>query len=430
MNKKETYDKLLTYCGLENLPEGLSAIYENFTPDEACFLINRTFLSEIFDKYSLPQEKRILFLQALESLENNSLLFKFTQFLVWDMCSARNRCDIDHYTNLTPKQGMKNPELYSFILLLACVQPAIEKLKKRGIPKEYYEEIPYQPMKSQFQKWIEKDDVTVADFPWDMNFYTCSIFLLDRFLFIPYKFADKFSMYRHKKNAKVIALSKGGLRFRRDGQYDGINGVFDTVGSFESIWQETDSSITAHRINPMGFIENKPTTLSKDEWQLALTCGDFLLALHIPSGPGYTPERLKSSMQMALDFYQKYYPEIPIKGFWSESWLYDTRLSLLLDSDKSNIVQVQRQFYNYPIPEGDKMLRYELFGDENANPDSLQLKTSLQKKAAAYMASGARFNTLSMVVLKEEVSQIGNNPYITNADLQSFHQTVDSHLSR
>ena len=68
MNKKETYDKLLTYCGLENLPEGLSAIYENFTPDEACFLINRTFLSEIFDKYSLPQEKRILFLKALESL--------------------------------------------------------------------------------------------------------------------------------------------------------------------------------------------------------------------------------------------------------------------------------------------------------------------------------------------------------------------------
>ena len=57
-------------------------------------------------------------------------------------------------------------------------------------------------------------------------------------------------------------------------------------------------------------------------------------------------------MAMAIEFYDRYFPEMPIRGFWSSSWLYDTRLSLVLDNEKSNIVHVQRQFYNYPTDEG------------------------------------------------------------------------------
>ncbi|WP_099204079.1 acyltransferase domain-containing protein [Scatolibacter rhodanostii] len=428
MKTKETYENLSEYCGFQNLPEGLPELYIDYKADEQTVLINRTFLNKIFNQYELSEEKRQAFLQALESIEQNSKLFQFTRFLVSDMCSARNRCDVDNYTNLTPAQGMQHPEFYSLLLLLACVEPAMKKLARRGVPKEYYEEIPFRPMKAQFQKYIEKNDVTVSDFPWDMNFYTCSIFLFDRFLFIPYKFGDAFSMYRHAKNGKVVALSHKGICFRRDGQYDGINDVYDKKGAFQSIWEENDESITANRINPMGFAEKQPITLLKSEWQLALSEGDLLLALHIPSGPGYTPDKLKSSMRLALDFYEQYYPELPIKGFWSESWLYDSHLSLVLDNDKSNIVRVQRQFYNYPIQEGDNMLRYELFGDWKADPQKVELKTSLQKSAATYMASGARFNTTSMIVLKDEADKMGQEPYITEEDIKHFHQIVDSHL--
>jgi hypothetical protein len=155
-----------------------------------------------------------------------------------------------------------------------------------------------------------------------------------------------------------------------------------------------------------------------------------MLALHIPSGPGYTPERIKSSMAMAIAFYERYFPELSIRGFWSESWLYDSRLSLILDPEKSNIVKVQRQFYNYPIREGDGMLRQEVFGDRNAEPSSSsRQETSLQKAVVNYMKSGARFNTMSMVVLKEEVDRIGDMPYISTSDIEKFRETVDSHLA-
>jgi hypothetical protein len=283
-------------------------------------------------------------------------------------------------------------------------------------------------MKSQLEKLIQ-GDYKVSDFPWDMNFYTCSIFQMDRFLFIPCRFGDAFTMYRNKTSGKVAALSHAGEEFRRDGQINGINDVYDTEKAFTSVWRETENDITANPINPMGFVERDTVTLLKEEWAEALRQGDMLLALHVPSGPGYNTERLKNSMLLALQFYQDYFPELAIKGFWSESWLYDSRLSLVLDNETSNIIKVQRQFYLYPVKEGDGMLRYEVFGDWKAEADKAELKTSLQRAAAAYMSTGARFNNLSMIVLKEEADKTDRMPYITKEDIKHFRQIVDSHLS-
>lgn len=421
------YSDYVQYCGFENLPEGLDTIFLSYRAEKQEFLIERDFLNNAYDRFQLPEEKRKLFTKAVEAVEKDGKLFEFTKFLVWDMCSARNRCDVDNYTNLTPKCMPEFAEYYSFILLLACVGPSVKKMEERSIPKHYYEEIPYSPMKPQFEKFVKTGSVQVSDFPWDMNFYTCSIFLLDRFYFIPCRFGDPFTMYRNKKTNQVIALRHAGEEFRRDGQVNGINNVFDEAGKFVAVWQETESEIRANRINPMGYVEKTPVTMKKDEWNVALEDGDIMLGFHIPSGPGYTPERVKTSMRLALDFFSKYFSEIPIKGFWSESWLYDTHLSLILQKE-SNIVRVQDQFFKYPINEGDGMLRYEAFGDWKAEPKADELKTTLQKKAAAYMASGARFNTLSMVVLSEEADRMGEAPYITEEDREGFQRTVDSHL--
>lgn len=429
MKHKYGYIECLEYCKFDNLPEGIEEKYKYYEPDNVDKLMPKDFLTDIFSRYEVPDDKQELLLNAIEEIEKDSKLFWFTKFLVQDMCSSRNRCDEDFYTNLTPKCMDKYGDLYSFVLLLACVVPSVKLMEERGIPKEYYEDIPHRPLANQLRKLILNNDTKVSDFPWDMNFYTCSIFLLDRFFFIPYKFADPFTMYRNCKTHKVVALRHSGEEFRRDGQRNGINNVFDNDGKFLSVWEENEDYITANPINPLGFVEKEPVTISKAEWKLALEKGDTLLAFHIPSGPGYTPERVKNSMALAIEFYNKYFPELPVKGFWSESWLYDSRLSLVLDNEKSNIVHVQRQFYNYPIFEGDGMLRYELFGDWKAKSDKVPLKTSLQKAAAKYMETGARFNTLSMIVLKEEVDKVGSMPYITSRDFDSFNKTVDSHLA-
>ncbi|KOR90556.1 acyltransferase domain-containing protein [Paenibacillus solani] len=427
MNFKEC----IAICNFDYLPEGLEAKFNRYTPDNNSQLIPRAFLSELFESYQVPESLQQRLVAGIEEIEQDDVLFHFTKFLVEDLCSVRDRCDETPYSNMTPGCMKQYGDLYSFLLLLACVVPSMNKLERRNVPKAYYEQIPHQPLKLQLEKLALHGDPKVHDFPWVMNFYTCSIFLLDRFYFIPYQFGDPFTMFRQMNTREVAALRHAGEEFRSDGQRNGINDVLDLQGSFTSEWDENDTFIIANRINPMGFVERETTPIFKNEWERVLEPGDTLLALHIPSGAGYTPERVKNSMMMALEFYDRYFPELSIKGFWSSSWLYDTRLSLILDNEKSNIVRVQQQFYNYPTLDGDGMLRYEVFGDWKADPVGSpgELTTSLQRAAAEYMRTGARFNTLSMVVLREDVPQIGNMPYITDADKEQFLRTVDSHLS-
>jgi hypothetical protein len=423
------YKDLVEYCGLDNLQEGLEELYEYYIPSQNLQILNKEFLQRIIERFHIPVDKATLLQKAVQAIETDDKLAQLSDFLIRDMCSARNRCDVDNYHNMTPTCMESHSDYYSLIMLLACVEPSMEQLKQRGVPEIYYENIPFRPMEVQLRKFIETGDVKVEDFPWDMNFYTCAIFLFDRFFFIPYRFEDKFKMFRNNKSNKVMALSDAEEVFRRDGQVDGINGVFDVTGHFKTVWQENDCQIIANPINPMGFVEQQTVTLDKAEWYEVLKPGDLLLGWHIPSGPGYTPERLKNSMELALEFYNKYFSDMQILGFWSESWLYDSRLSLMLP-EESNIISMQRQFYIYPINEGDGMLRYEVFGDFKADPSKVELKTSLQKKAAAYMKNGARFNTPSMVLLREEIALIGKSPYITVNDVDKFQTVVDSHLDR
>lgn len=428
MNKAEyNYRECLEHCGFDYLPEGLEQFYEKYPVQSETFLIHREFLNNCLERFQVDEVNIEQLMGAVTAIEEDTVLLRFTKFLVWDMCSPRNRFDGGSYKNMTPACMKGQSELYSFVLLLACVEPSMGQLRELGVPEENYIEIPYLPMKVQFEK-LARGDKKVSDFPWDRNFYTCSIFLMDRFLFIPYRFSDSLIMFRNNVTKKVRALRAAGEEFRRDGQINGVNGVFDKEGAFESVWKESGRSITANPVNPMGFVEREELTLSKDEWVEVLCPGDNLLALHVPSGEGYNPERLHHSMSMALEFFDRFFPELHIKGFWSESWLYDPRLSLILKEESSNIIKVQRQMYLYPIHEGDGMLRYEVFGDWKADPEKLELKTSLQKAAAAYMSTGARFHTTSMLILREEVGCTEPYPYITGEDLNAFYKIADTHL--
>lgn len=120
----------------------------------------------------------------------------------------------------------------------------------------------------------------------------------------------------------------------------------------------------------------QPVILDKRDWSQAIHDGDYLLALHIHGGMDYTPERVKRSCEMALAFYERYFPEYRYIGFWSESWLYDPGLAKILPPDR-NIIRVQRQFYRYPTMEGDDMTRLEVLG--GADVDYRTLKPRVRR---------------------------------------------------
>ncbi len=400
-------------------------------------LITPGALNAICRYYRLEERHADRLQKGLMEIQNSSELRAIYTFLVWDLCRDKAGKEGDFYLSFRFVYKSVCPDCRKFLLLLSCLDPSEKLLQKRGVPKEYHTDTPGFRIGPQMEQYRTTDNCEVLDFPWDKNFYTRQIFLLDRFYFIPFSFGDPFRLYRRQGDGTaernsftkaVVGIYEKGYPVSRDGQLiaeteDQILKVQKketTNVSFYTDFAESEKEVYGTYMNPCGILSTSQRRLDKSNWREALKSGDVLLALHVPGGEGYNVNRLQHSMELALDFFDRYYPELSIKGFWSESWLYDNRLALLLDPS-TNIVQVQRRYYNYSIGSDDEMLYREVWHTKKGNPGELVARTSLQKKVLSALEKGNHFCTTSMIVLREDVDLVERQMlYITDEDWQEF----------
>ncbi len=452
MSKEYTYDDLLKYMGMHKLPKGLSEAYELYDhkDEKPGELLPRACYEELLAPYDLPPDKKEFLDRAVDAIEKDDKVLYFSRFFVWDMCSMRNKYDIDNYTELVPECLGEFKDAYAFLILLACVPASEPEMKRRGIPKEYYSDIPHRMLRDQMKRYKETGRIDVEDMPWKMNFYTLTIFLLDRFLFIPYRHGERFRLYRSKKTGRVVGLAEAGCTYDAEGQLlwwgfpdeeewhitecsdpketDGLkNGFFYTDRKaadpeiFTTTLTESEESVRGYYMNPLGYTEDRTVTLDRKEYEPVLQEDDWLIALHIPGGEGYTPERMHSSMKLALDFFGRFYPELDIKGFWSSSWLYDERLRFIL-GDGRNITNVQDLMYRYSDGEDGSMLYVHLYRDMKNPLETTECRTVLQREAKNYLENGKRFCTTGMMILREEA--LSGEVYYSEEDRKDWNELV------
>ncbi len=373
-------------------------------------LLPRETLRQVLEANRVPAARQKPLEEALEAADRVPELVELAHIMAQDAVRALVRCHAAEFIQPRPVclDGFAR-EAYAFLYTQLCVTEGRKALRERGIPEVYDRDIPERMTRKQLRKYMETGDISFDDYAWDMNFYCCQIFFLDRFYFIPYRWGDTPLAWRNRETGEVTALWRGGDRVRRDGQLDGTNGVTDPE-AFVTVFEETEEAVCGNRVLPEGRISPERAVLAKDAWQKALGEDDFLLALHIPGGEGYTPERVKSSCEQALAFWDRYFPEYAYKGIWSESWLYDPGLREILGPER-NIVRVQKQFYCYPTEEGDRMIRLEVLGDEKADLRNRNPRNSLERGMAETWKRGGRFHTTGMFLLREEVPRIGEDPY-------------------
>ena len=391
------------------IPEGLEAHISDLEATDG-ELLPRAALQAVLDLNHVPAERREPLFSALEAANAYRELVELAQIMAKDAVRALHRCSATEFFQPRPAclEGFDR-EAFGFLFTQRCVLEGRKALRERGIPEHFDAEIPERMTRKQLKKYMETGDISFDDYPWDMNFYCCGIFLLDRFYFIPYRWEGPPEAWRDRESGRVQAVWREAARVRRDGQLDGVNGVTDPE-AFATVYEETETEIRANPVLPEGRIIRETATLRKDRWKRVLGDGDYLLALHIPGGEGYTPERVQNSCSLALEFFDRYYPEYSYKGFWSESWLYDPGLREILAPER-NIIRVQRQFYCYPTPEGDEMIRLEVLGDARADHRKLKPGNSLERGMFDAWDRGKRFHTTGMFLLREEVPRIGENPY-------------------
>ena len=405
---REHFEKLLQVTG-PVAPEGL----ENYIGDLECTereLLPRDVLQYVLDWNHEPLDQQEQLFHALDAANAVPELVEMAQIMSEDAVRALNRCSAVEFRQPKPAclSGFER-DAFAFLYTQLCVIKGRRALRKRGIPEKYDMDIPERMTRRQLRKFVETGDINFDDYPWDMNFYCCDIYLMDRFYFIPYRWEGAPEAWRNQETGQVRALWTAGVRVRRDGQLDGVNDVFDPE-AFTTVCTETADSITANPVSPDGLILREPVTLDKSVWKKVLQEGDYLLALHIPGGMGYTPERVRRSCEMALAFFEQYYPEYHYLGFWSQSWLYDPGLAKILSPDR-NIIRVQRQFYCYPTMEGEESTLLEVLGDRHADYRQMKPRNSLEKGMFAAWDRGEKFHDTGMFLLREEVPEIGNDPY-------------------
>ena len=407
---KERLNELLRVTG-NIIPEAMEECVADLETAET-ELLPRETLRQVLDENHVPAEKQQPLTDALEAANRIPELVELAHIMAQDAVRGLVRCYAVEFTQPRPAclEGFAK-EAFAFLFTQLCVIEGRKALRARGIPEKYDADIPERMTRKQLRKYVETGDIGFDDYPWDMNFYCCQIFYLDRFYFIPYRWGDAPTAWRNRETGEVTALWRAGEKVRRDGQIDGTNGVTDPE-AFTTCFEETESAVRGNRVLPEGRISAETVTLEKKTWRKALGEDDFLLALHIPGGEGYTPERVKSSCEQALAFWDRYYPEYDYKGIWSESWLYDPGLREILKPER-NIIRVQKQFYCYPTEEGDRMIRLEVLGDEQADHRKLTPRNSLERGMFAVWDRGDRFHTTGMFLLREEVPRIGEDPYET-----------------
>ena len=405
---REHFSELIRKVGAI-VPEGLEEHIADLEADEKWFL-KKEDLQAVLDANQVPADKQAMLFAALDAVNGVPELVEIAGIMAKDAARALHRCSAIEF--FQPKPSCLTGfavEAFAFLFSQRCILEGRKGLRKRGVPETHDAGIPERMTRKQLKKFVETGDINFDDYPWDINFYSCAIFLLDRFYFIPYRWEDAPEAWRNIHTGAVQAVWKAGDRVRSDGQLDGVNGIFDAV-AFETVYTETADVVTANPVSPDGIIQKETVTLSKKEWRKVLKEGDYLLALHIPGGSGYTVERLKNSCALALEFYAKYFTEYNYVGFWSESWLYDIGLVKIIGPER-NISRVQRQFYCYPTMEGEKMIRHEVLHDPNADYKKITPKTSLERGVFAAWDAGIHFHTAGMFLLSEEVPLVGADPY-------------------
>ena len=125
--------------------------------------------------------------------------------------------------------------------------------------------------------------------------------------------------------------------------------------------------------------------------QYGIRKGDDIIGIHIPAGEPLTKESCEKSIEMAREFFARYFPEYQYKYFTCHSWLLDTSLSDLF-SKGSNILAFQSLFDIVGADRSDAIIRY-VFRWEATREDLPQLKatSSFAKLLKEHLMDGREF---------------------------------------
>jgi len=421
--------ELLQEAGIANCPKMASSDWETYAqhdtnPKSCNVLFDREMIFNGLTMEGAPREAVEELLLTADKIEAHAALCGFTKFMVYSLTHVFRRWSYAFDGLIEPTVLGENKSDYMLLMFYAALPYRKARLMDSGVPIDLMESTFKAAFTTPMRVYNQVGNWSFNDLPWQVNFMMMDIFLIDRLYFVMDPFRVPITAFRSKIDPKKVkALYAGGHRFRENGQLCGSNGIESDGNGFTTTWKETADAYRGNFVVPMGYVEREPVELLKSEWKPELSEDDWILAIHMPGGEGYTLERFKACCERALSVFSHSYTECAIKGFHTDTWLFDGVLQLIMPIETSNIVQIQRQAYIYPQCRDDEMMRSIVFGlDKKPWPafDELPKETSLQRKAIAFMEKGGEFKSQGMFLLSDDLPLFGENIYFDKTYFEEF----------
>ena len=280
-----------------------------------------------------------------------------------------------------PQQTMGNDSSLFYVLVtLSCIPILLERHKKMNIPQDVTQDTCACIGRKCLDYFFFNGKMGVVKWAiyWFRNYLEGTLFCLGRLEYMIKTFDRNSTLYRNRYGETLLMMRKP------------LSG--------ESFLIRHDGSPSSKKL-PLGA-----------SWKEVLKGGDYLLDIHIPGGGKMSMEAIRDSMERALFFFDRHFPEKKTKGFLSISWIFSPDLDAIFDSN-SNLIQFRSQVFRFPVETRRVDGHYFLFGTFSKNPADWPENSSVQRRLKKHLMQGGAFRTSGMLYLREDVARLGSITY-------------------
>ena len=155
---------------------------------------------------------------------------------------------------------------------------------------------------------------------------------------------------------------------------------------------------------------DREVSLDLAEWEPVVTPWEIVPSMHIPSGGGMTPERVKASLTEAVDFFPRYLGFAP-RMFVCHSWIFNPAWEELLP--ESNMVKFLHELYMFsergrsPGNEG----LFFIFGRSDGDRSSYPADNSMRRAFHELFRSNRPARGGAAFILTSDIEHFGTGWY-------------------
>ncbi len=406
------YQDMMKALGYTKPQQKHQLIYDAWAKEPIVWYFPQGDLDFIIQSLSLDQVENEAIKHAHSVILDDTTLYQIMSFI--QAITIQKAHPSDWLANQAPQ--ITHPILSTSVIQLIAILSLIPLAKKdyqdRAISDEHMM-FNLNHLKGYIKNYrIKHQKVGIELYGWTTYLASLGLIHLGYLHFMHHQYNDPFIFYRHKTTSSVLAIAKEGLSVRKDGQFNGVNKVFD-LRNITTLEIE-NNKIMAYPVHPKGFIQTDPISIRLEDYECILKPGDVVIDFHIPTRSNYSISGIKHSFEEAISFFRNHYKDYDYQAFWCTSWLYSPQIESLISKEESNILQVARQGYRLPATPGAESLYSFVFQTENPDFKTIHPKTSLESSVIDYVQQGHTINAGCYLYFIDDIHLFGKMPYLTD----------------